>query len=163
MKRNPIIAIAGILSMSLSSFAWSYDMEMAKGYEKLFSSVVGAKAGKALHFVSPDAFVNDIRAGKEFVAIDVRTPAETGVFTLSLTNSLTIPVNQLFRPDNLDRIPTDKPVMVVCKSGARATAVGTSLRHIGFNNVYILKGGFQALSSYYGPKQAYQSSTSIKK
>ena len=46
-------------------------------------------------------------------------------------------------------------MIIVCKSGARATAVGTSLRHIGFDNVYILKGGFQGLANYFGPKQAY--------
>jgi rhodanese-related sulfurtransferase len=33
--------------------------------------------------------------------------------------------------------------------------VGTALRHIGFDNVYILKGGFQALAAYYGPREAY--------
>jgi rhodanese-related sulfurtransferase len=65
-------------------------------------------------------------------------------------------VNELFKSDNLDKIPTDKPVVIVCKSGARATAVGTALRHIGFDNVYILKGGFQGLSSHFGAKQAYQ-------
>lgn len=163
MKRISTIAVAGMVSISLSSVAWSYDAEMAEGYAKLFSPVVGAKAGKALHFVKPDAFIKDIKAGKEIVGIDVRTPAETGVFTLSLPNSLTIPVNELFLPENLDRIPVGKPVMIICKSGARATAVGTSLRSIGFDNVYILKGGMQALSGYYGPKQAYQKTASTKK
>ncbi|WP_316364383.1 rhodanese-like domain-containing protein [Candidatus Thiodiazotropha sp. CDECU1] len=151
-----IIAITGFVSLTLSSFAWSYDTDMAKGYAKLFAPVVEADAGKALHFVKPDAFAKDIREGKEVVAIDVRTPAETGVFTLSMPDSLIIPVHELFNQKNLDRIPTDKPVIIVCKSGARATAVGTALRHIGFDNVYILKGGFQALSTYYGTKQAYQ-------
>lgn len=128
---------------------------MANSYAKLFSSVDKAEAGKALHFIKPEAFAKDISKGKEVIAIDVRTPAETSVFTLSLPNSLIIPVNELFSQKNLDRIPTDKPVVILCKSGARATAVGTALRHIGFDNVYILKGGFQALSSYYGTKQAY--------
>jgi len=36
----------------------------------------------------------------------------------------------------------------------RATAAGTALRHIGFENVYILKGGFKALTDYMGPKEA---------
>jgi rhodanese-related sulfurtransferase len=162
MKRISMIAIIG-LCISLSSVAWSYDAEIAKSYAQLFSPVVGENAGKALHFVEPDAFIKDIKEGKEIVAIDVRTPAETSVFTLSLPNSLIIPVNQLFQPKNLDRIPTDKPVMIVCASGARATAVGTALRHIGFNNVYILKGGFKALSSYLGPKEAYQKPVSATK
>ena len=44
--------------------------------------------------------------------------------------------------------------VVLCKSGARATAAGTALRHIGFENVYVLKGGFKALTGYLGPVEA---------
>ena len=162
MKRILSIVVIGIC-LSVSSAAWSYDAEMAKSYADLFSQVSKAAAGKGLHFVSPEAFIKDILAGKEFVVIDVRTPAEASVFTISLPNSLAIAADQLFEPKNLDRIPIDKSVMIICKAGSLATAVGTSLRHIGFNNVYILKGGFQALSSYYGPKQAYGSAASGKK
>ena len=86
--------------------------------------------------------------------LDVRTPAEIGVFTSILPGSLTIPVNELFTEDNLGRIPTDKTVVVLCKSGTRATAAGTALRHISFENVYVLKGGFKALITYMGPKEA---------
>ena len=67
---------------------------------------------------------------------------------------MAIPINELFTPANLDLIPTDKTVVVVCKSGTRATAAGTALRHIGFENVYVLKGGFKALVGYMGPKEA---------
>jgi rhodanese-related sulfurtransferase len=149
-----MVGIVGLF-MFLSTAAWSYDTELAKGYAELFSPVAGAKAGKALHLVPSNVFINDIKAGKEFVVIDVRTPAEAGVFKMSMPNSLVIPANELFQAKNLDRIPKEKPVMVVCQSGVRSTAVGTALRHIGFNNVYILKGGLKALSSYYGPKEAY--------
>lgn len=164
MKRVFVIVLVGIC-LSVSSVAWSYDAKMAKSYADLFSQVSGAKAGagKGLHFVGPDAFIKDVRSGKDFVTIDVRTPAEASVFTLSLPNSLAISADQLFESKNLDRIPTDKPVLIICKAGAVAAAVGTSLRHIGFHNVYILKGGFQALSSYYGPKQAYGNEASGKK
>ena len=154
MKRLSIIGIFSLL-MASTSVAWSYDAELAESYAKLFAPVVGAGAGKALHFVKPSDFIEDIKAGKQIIAIDVRTPNETKLFTLSLPNSLAIPVNEIFLQENLDRIPTDKPIMIICKAGARATAVGTSLRHTGFDNVHILKGGFQALSQYYGPKQAY--------
>ena len=155
MKRFLISAVIGISLLSTST-VWSYDAELANSYEKLFSPVVGKKSGKALHFVSPAGFVKDIKAGKEIVAIDIRTPGETSMLSLSLANSMTIPANEIFKTENLERIPTDRQVMIVCKSGARATAIGTALRHIGFDNVYILKGGFQGLSSYYGPAQAYK-------
>jgi len=131
-------------------------VELAQSYAKLFEPARGGATGKALHFVKPEDFVKDIKGGKAYVTIDVRTPAESGVFTMTLPNSLAIPVNELFLKKNLDRIPKGKPVMIVCKSGARATAAGTALRHVGFDNVYILKGGFKALSSYYGPKEAYE-------
>jgi len=50
--------------------------------------------------------------------------------------------------------PTWSYDVVVCVSGARASAAGTALRHIGFENVYIFKGGFKALAGYMGPKEA---------
>jgi rhodanese-related sulfurtransferase len=60
----------------------------------------------------------------------------------------------LFAPASLARIPVDAPVVVICKSGTRATAAGTALRHIGFDNVLSLKGGFKALSDYLDAKTA---------
>jgi len=155
MKRISIIAVIGIC-MCMSSVTWSYDAEQAKSYAELFSTVVGAEAGKALHLMAPDTFVENIKDRKEFLVIDVRTPVETGIFGMALTNTLAIPVDQLFQPANLDRIPTDKPIIIMCQSGIRSVAVGTALRNIGFDDVYILKGGFKALSSYLGPIQAYQ-------
>ncbi len=161
MKKMMLTIVIGIC-LGMTSAAWSYDTEMAKSYEKLFASCSGAGIGNTLHFVKPDAFVKDIKAGKEIVTLDVRTPEETGLFTMAMPNSLAIPVNQLFKPENLARLPQDKPIMIVCKSGARATAVGTALRHTGFNNVFILKGGIEALSSYYGPQQANTKIASAK-
>ena len=154
MNRFPLLTVFA-LSLCMSPFARSYDVELARSYERLFSDVSGAEAGKAMHFLSPEAFINDLHQGKEYVAIDVRTPAEAQLFTLSLPNSLAIPTSEVFIPEQLQRIPVDKPVVIICKSGARATAVGTALRHVGFDNVFILKGGFQGLAGYYGPKQAY--------
>ncbi len=156
MKRILFFAIIG-MCMWVTSSAWSYNEEMAGSYAKLFSPVVGAKGAKALHVMKPDVFVrNIISRGEKFMTIDVRMPAETQFFSMSLPNSLIIPLNQLFRPKNLDRIPTDKTVVIMCKSGMRSFVAGTALRHIGFDNVYTLKGGFKALSSYLGPKEAYQ-------
>ena len=149
--------LPALLLMGATCSAWSYDAEMAASYQRLFSGVSGAEAGKALHFMSPEAFVEKLQKGEGPVAVDIRTPAETELLSLSLAGSLTIPTDQVFASENLARIPTDRPVVIVCKSGARAAAVGTALRHIGFDNVYILKGGFQALAAYYGPGEAYGS------
>jgi len=142
------------VTVAIGGPAWSYDADMAKSYANLFAPVKGAGAGKALHLMKPDAFLNKVKAKESVVVLDVRTPAEVVVVTSILTDSLPIPINELFSEANLARLPTDKTVVVLCKSGTRATAAGTALRHIGFENVYILKGGYKALINYMGPKEA---------
>jgi len=154
MLKRLLTTISLAIAVSLAGPAWSYDVAMAESYAKLFAPVEGAAAGKALNMMKPDAFLNKVKAKEPLVTLDVRTPAEVSVFTSVMPGSLAIPVNELFTEDNLTRIPTDKTVVVLCLSGARATAAGTALRHIGFENVYILKGGFKALTGYMGPKEA---------
>ncbi len=134
--------------------AWSYDNELAESYARLFVSVKGKAAGKAMHLMKPEAFLQKVNAKEALVVLDIRTPAEFGVFTSSVPGTMLLPINELFSKNNLNRIPKDRTVVVVCKSGTRATAAGTALRHIGFDNVYILKGGFKALAAYMGPKEA---------
>ncbi len=46
------------ISLVLAGPAWSYDTAMAESYAKLFAPVKGAGAGKALHLIKPDAFLN---------------------------------------------------------------------------------------------------------
>ena len=150
-----VVMLAAVASLiATSSSVWSYNEGLAGSYARLFQPVAGAKAGKALHLMKPEIFVRNIQTGERLVTLDVRTPAEMAICTSALPENLTIPLNELFVPHNLARIPTDAPVIVLCKSGARAIAAGTALRHIGFDNVFILKGGFKALNSYLGAKTA---------
>jgi rhodanese-related sulfurtransferase len=158
-----LLAITSLaFAVAFSCPAWSSDTDiaksyaelLAKSYAELFAPVKGAEAGKALHMVKPDAFLDKVKAKEPLVALDVRTPAETDVYSVTLPGALLIPINELFTEANLSRIPTDKTVVVICQTGARATAAGTALRHIGFDNVYVLKGGFKALVAYMGPKEA---------
>ena len=142
------------VAVAFAGPAWSYDTAMAESYAKLFAPVKGAGAGKALHLIKPDSLLNKVKAKEPLVILDIRTPAETGVYSVTLPGSLMIPVDELFTEAKLALIPTDKTVVVVCMSGTRATAAGTALRHIGFENVYVLKGGFKALTGYLGPVEA---------
>jgi rhodanese-related sulfurtransferase len=140
--------------IAVSGAAWSYDAGLAEGYAKLFAPVQGAGAGKALHLMPPEVFVDALKSGEPMIAVDIRTPAEMSIFTTVLPGSLAIPLNELFAPENLDRLPVDQKLVVFCATGARAIAAGTALRYIGFDNVYVLKGGFKALMTYLDPKTA---------
>jgi rhodanese-related sulfurtransferase len=149
------LLMAGLASLiSFGAAASGYDAGLAASYADLFKPAVAAKTGKALHLMKPDQLVKDLQAGTEIIALDVRTPNESDLLRITLPGSLQMPINEVFLAENLDRIPHDKMVVVVCKSGTRATAVGTALRHVGFDNVYILKGGLMALSAHLNAKNA---------
>jgi rhodanese-related sulfurtransferase len=150
-----MLLMAGLASLvSLGAVASGYDAALAASYAELFERAAAAKTGKALHLMKPDRLLKDLQAGKEIIALDVRTPNESDLLRITLPGSMQMPINEVFLAENLDRIPHDKTVVVVCKSGTRATAVGTGLRHVGFDNVYILKGGLTALSGHLDAKNA---------
>ena len=154
MLRRLFISTAVLALLAATGAASAYDEGLAESYAKLFKPVVGAKAGKAIHFMSPKAFLDKVKSGAPIITLDIRTPAEAAVFTSTVPGSLTIPISELFVPENLARVPTDKDVVVLCQSGPMATAAGTALRHVGFGNVFILKGGYKALSTYLNAKTA---------
>lgn len=157
MKRKYLQLITALLaSLLVSAPTVAFDREEAADYAKMFAPVQGPKAGKHLHLIKPQQFVDLVRAGMEYVTVDIRTPGETKFFTVNLPGHLVIPTHELFQEEQLARLPVDKPIMVLCKSGTRATAVATALRGIGFEDTYVLKGGFMKLSAYLGTKEANQ-------
>jgi phage shock protein E len=56
-----------------------------------------------------------------------------------------IPMNDI--PANLSQIPTDKTVIVTCRSGNRSNQVTDYLRQNGFTNVHNMSGGILAWQS----------------
>jgi rhodanese-related sulfurtransferase len=150
--------LAAVLTVSVlvAAPAPAYDQAEAEGYAQMFASVQGPKAGKHLHLLKPEQFVKAVRAGKEYVTVDIRTPGETRFLTTNLPGSLVIPLSELFTPEQLARLPDDQPIVLMCLSGARAVAAATALRDIGFEDTYVLKGGFKGLISYLGAKEANQ-------
>ncbi|NBC47405.1 MAG: hypothetical protein GVY22_05315 [Gammaproteobacteria bacterium] len=99
--------------------------------------------------------VEAIKNDEDLIFLDVRTRREQSVVGLTYPNSLSIPMNEVFKPENLARIPTDKRVVVTCQAGVRCTVIATTLRNIGFDNVFATKGGLAALIKYLGAKTAF--------
>jgi sulfur-carrier protein adenylyltransferase/sulfurtransferase len=78
--------------------------------------------------------------------IDVREIHEAEV---SHIGGELIPMGEVM--DNIDKISTDKPVIVHCRSGKRSAAIVDALERHGFNNVYNLKGGILAWADEIDP------------
>ena len=157
MKRKYLpLATVMLASLLVAAPTAAYDRGKAEAYAQMFTSVQGPKAGKELHLINPEQFVNEVRAGQQYVTVDIRTPGETRFFTGNLPGHLVIPLKELFKHDQLAKLPNDKPIVIFCQAGERATAAATALRGLGFKETYVLKGGFKGLSAYLGPKQANQ-------
>ena len=75
----------------------------------------------------------------EFQLIDVREEHELEICEIGGEH---IPMGDVM--DNLDRISSDKQVVIMCRSGARSGSICRALEAEGFDNVYNLKGGILA-------------------
>lgn len=128
---------------------------LAKTYEQFFAAFEEQKVQDALHLLPPEKVVESIKKQQDVVLLDVRTKQEQSIVGLTYESSLSLPMNEVFRPENLAKIPTDKKVIVTCQSGVRCTVIALSLREVGFENVYAMKGGLAALMEYLTPKTVF--------
>jgi len=128
---------------------------LARMYEQFFASFEEQKVQEALHLLPPEKVIEAIKKDEKVVLLDVRTKQEQSIVGLTYRDSLSLPMNEVFRPENLARIPRDKKVIVTCQSGVRCTVIALALREIGFENVYAMKDGLTALMEYLTPKTAF--------
>ena len=75
--------------------------------------------------------------------LDVRTREEWDEF--HAPNSMLIPLDQL--PNRVSELPTDEPIVVVCRSGNRSQAGRDILLDHGFEQVTSMAGGLNAWRS----------------
>lgn len=128
---------------------------LARMYEQFFAAFEEQKVQEALHLLPPEKVIEAIKKQEGVVLLDVRTKQEQSIIGLTYKTSLNLPMNEVFKPENLAKIPTDKKVIVTCQSGVRCTVIAMSLREIGFEKVYAMKGGLAALMEYLSPKTAF--------
>jgi len=76
--------------------------------------------------------------------LDVREPSE--LLESKIDGAVNIPLAEIFKPNGMDQIPTDKPVVVICGSGNRATIATYALAQEGID-FQVLEGGMIAWNS----------------
>ncbi|MDQ0150801.1 FAD-dependent oxidoreductase [Eubacterium multiforme] len=88
---------------------------------------------KVRELVQEGAFIVDVREEDEY---------ENG----HIINAKNIPLSQI--RDRLDEIPKDRPVYLHCRSAQRSYNACLALKHLGFNNIYNIAGGFMGICFY---------------
>ncbi len=109
MKKILLLIVMFFLTTSTAS---AYDKIMAESYDQYFKPFSEKATSKSLHMIKTADFVKGIRAGKIFV-LDVRTPGETGIYGITIPSSVVIPMDQVFKPENLANLPTTGKIVVV--------------------------------------------------
>jgi len=144
-------------SLATAVFAVSasaYDTAKAENLNNFYSHLTQQACADSKLFTTGDDVMKMFRDKAKFTLLDVRTTGENAVVSISSENAMHIPVKNLFEKANLEKLPTDQPIIIVCHSGTRAVMVAMGLKQIGFAQVHVLKGGLVALADANNPKNA---------
>jgi len=143
-----------LLVASLSGSAFAYDTVKADALNNFYSHFTQKACADSKLFITAEDTLKMLRNNKKITILDVRTIGEHAVISIGLKNSLFIPIKDLFKKENLDKLPTDHTIILVCHSGTRATVAAVGLKQIGIKNTRVLKGGLVALANANNPKNA---------
>jgi len=141
-----------VLSLTLSTQA--YDANKAASLDAFYSHMTHKACANSKLFIKGVDVMKMLQQKKPLLLLDVRTDAEAAIVGLTGDNALHISLNRLFHKENLDKLPTDRPMIIVCHSGIRATMAAMGLKQLGFKNIQVLKGGIIALAKADTPKNA---------
>jgi len=148
MKKLLILTI--LFVFSITSFSFALDKQLASKFNAMFSQFTPEMIAKRPCEVNAKQLFEMIKAKDKFVILDIRTPQEMEIVGVAYKNSVKIPMNELFKDENLAKLPKDGKIIVLCHTGARAIAATMALRAIGFENAFMFKGGIAELASESG-------------
>lgn len=149
--KQKLLILASSMLITVTSLS-AYDVELAKKFDGFYEKMTFEPLSKSHLLLKSDAFVEEVRKDPSIVVIDVRTPQEQAFVKLGYANTLEMPLEELFEARNLDRIPSDKRLVVVCHSGTRAIPSALNLKMLGFKNVQVLENGIVGMAQISSPK-----------
>lgn len=147
-------ASAALLVSTMAVNVIAYDANKAKEFDKFYSNFTQKACAQSKLYIDGEETMKLIQEKKKFTFLDVRTEGELSVVGIKTPNTLEIPVEHLFEEANLDKLPKEELIVIVCYSGSRAVMVAASLKMIGFKNVRVMKGGIVGLAQGNSVKNA---------
>lgn len=108
----------------------------------MFKSIFAPRAkNTSIATITAKELQQQLADGENLVVIDVRT-GEEYARDGRIAGARLLPLSAL--PVRLQELPTDQPIVCVCRSGARSQAACDFLVNNGFTNVFNLQGGMIA-------------------
>lgn len=129
MKRFQVILLTVVLSLALAVPASFAADDMAAKLNAVLSKAAAEKFWQ----VSPDELKAMIDAKKtDFVVVDVR-PDPNMYKAGHIPGSIFIPTQDILKPANLQKLPKNKKVILVCVTGQTQNLPVVALRALGYN------------------------------
>jgi sulfur-carrier protein adenylyltransferase/sulfurtransferase len=89
--------------------------------------------------ITPLELKDMIDAGKDFLLVDVREPAEYEI--VRIPGSVLIPKGDILSGAALAQLPQDRPIVLHCKTGVRSAEALAALKAAGFRDAVHVQGG----------------------
>ncbi|MFN7135608.1 MAG: rhodanese-like domain-containing protein [Myxococcales bacterium] len=107
----------------------------------------------AVERIEPRQVIERMDRGETFMFIDARDDFHWGSSERKLPGAVRVPVRAA--EDVLSRLEVKEPVVVYCSTAREdfSSRVAARLKDLGFDNVYLLKGGFEAWEDAEGPDE----------
>ena len=135
-----------LLTLTLGTALHAYDAEKAAFFHTYYQKFTQKAMAESKLFIDGEEAMNMLNGDTNPVLLDIRSEAEAAVVGLTHKNALFIPLDKLFMQEQLDKLPTDRTIILVCYSGTRAAMAATALHMSGIKNIRVLKGGLAALA-----------------
>jgi rhodanese-related sulfurtransferase len=100
---------------------------------------------RQLKNLAPASFLKTIQANPNAILVDVRTPTEFD--SGSLPNAINMDFLGLDYWDIFESLDRRQPVFVFCRSSRRSVRTAMFMKNGGFQEVYNLEGGLNALGA----------------
>ncbi len=94
--------------------------------------------------IDSEELMEKLTSNEDLYLLDVREPDE--LLESKIDGAVNIPLAEIFQTNGMDSIPTDKPVVIICGSGNRATIATYALAQEGID-FQVLEGGMKAWNS----------------
>lgn len=102
MKMRIFVTILGLL-YAMPTFA--YDTVLAERFAQFYEPFAGKTCAKSLQMIKSEDFVQAVRGEKKPFVLDVRTEQESAIYGITLADSVSVPMKEVFTKETLDQLP----------------------------------------------------------
>lgn len=132
----PVVPLA-ILAVVLVAIVGVFAMFSNGGGAATTTGDAVAANSSSPQLITPANYTSEfVEGGEDHILIDVRTPGEFAGGHID--GAININVEEIGQ--RLDEIPTDKPIVLYCRSGNRSSQAARILDNAGFEGIYDLGG-----------------------